>query len=167
MKSLKKSSVRFATFVAVPVLLASATAWGNPAKAPEEKPEAAEDLGRIGLSLLQYAEDFNHTLPPMTDTNTAAKATKDYYKESEGIFVNSQTGQKYQPNTSLSDKKLDALKAGNIVLFYEPTSSSDNKRWVLMLLPKAGDDYDYSKGGWVRQIDEKDWPKLKQASGIE
>lgn len=164
---MNKLSRQLAVLTAVPVLLACATARGDSAKTPEEKPEAFRDLGRIGLSLLQYAEDFGHALPSMTDTDTVAKATKDYYGENEGIFVNGQTGQKYQPNVSLSTKKLEDLKEGGIVLFYESAPSSDNKRWVLVLLPKAGDDYDYSKGGWVRQIDERDWPKLKKASGIK
>ena len=167
MNALNTLPRRFAILVAVPVLLASTTAWGNSSKAPEKKPEAATDLGRIGLSLLQYAEDASQVLPPMADTDTVAEATKDYYRKEEGIFFNSQTGQKYQPNTSLSTRKSGSLKEGGIVLFYEPTASSENKRWVLILLPKAGGDYDYSQGGWVRQIDERDWKKLKKKSGIQ
>ena len=123
-------------------------------RADAENADSDSNLKQIGLAVMQYVQDYDETLPPMTDAATVKKAIFPYIK-SDDVFINPASHQPYLPNTSLSHRKLASINApADMVLYYEATPAPDNTRRVLFL------------DGHVKRFAESEWPRLKSTSHI-
>lgn len=117
------------------------------------KAAGLQNLRDVGQALLAYAKDGDKTFPPMKDAESARKALEPYAKNKDA-FTPPEGKDLYQPNPSLSGKKLaDIAKPEEVVAFYEAKPANDT-RGVLYL------------DGRVERIAENKWAALKKASGI-
>ncbi len=129
------------------------------AGAPVEQAQAAasasmSNLKQLGLGILQYAQDHNQTFPPLGDAGAMKKEVMAYVK-SEALFVHPGSKEAYQPNSSLSGKKLSSLAEPNSrVLAFEASAGTDGRRAILYA------------DGHVKRIAESDWPDIKKASQV-
>ena len=116
--------------------------------------QSLDNLRQIGLAMLQYTQDNDETLPPMTDAATVKKTIYPYVK-SDSVFVDPLTDIAYLPNTSLSHRTLATFNSpAEMVIYYEATPAPDNTRALLFL------------DGHVKRVPEADWPRLKAASHV-
>lgn len=122
--------------------------------APDPKEATVSDLKQIGLALLQYIQDYDETLPPMK--NAAVVKTALYpYVRSDAVFEQPQTHTLYQPNSSLSHRKLASFNdPSSMVVYYEAAPEDDGLRAVLFL------------DGHVKRLAKADWQRVRTASHI-
>ncbi|MGL5082859.1 MAG: hypothetical protein ACRC8A_15345 [Microcoleaceae cyanobacterium] len=124
------------------------------AQAEQIATEANDDLWLLGYALLLYSDENEGTLPPMETPTAAQDALFNWIGDRE-VFTYSQTSQPYQPNTSLSGKKLAEIpNPEQVVAFYETQPREDGSRTVVFL------------DGSVNQVTESDWSRVKQVSGL-
>jgi hypothetical protein len=128
------------------------------------------NLSQIGMALLQYAQDYDETLPPMqsaTSTEqlrrlerapmqeTTVQQSLLPYISSLDIFLHPATGQLYRSNPALSRKKLrHIITPTATVAFYEAAPDAEGKRAVLFV------------NGRVQQVTATEWKQFRQASQI-
>ncbi len=118
-------------------------------------PEAAplENLRQLGAAILLYAQDGDKTLPPLDDLAATRKALLPYAGMKD-VFTHPATRQPYQPNPSLSGKKLAAIaNPAATVIFYE-AQPTDDQRAILFL------------DGHAERLPESKWTKLKETANI-
>lgn len=124
---------------------------------PELNPMHAatrQRLKLLGTALIMYAQDYGDTLPPMKSVAAAKKALLPYVKDA-AVFAHPTTRELYQPNPTLSGKKLAHIPApADMVAFYEARPAADGTRGVLYCDSHYG------------RVYEEEWPRLRQASGI-
>lgn len=115
---------------------------------------SASNLKQLGLGILQYAQDHNQTFPPLEDAGAMKKAVMPYVKN-EDVFVHPGSKEAYQPNASLSSKKMSSLAEPNSrVLAYEANAGTDGRRAILYA------------DGHVKRESETEWPQIKKASQV-
>ncbi len=125
-----------------------------PPPAPDPIPASTSNLKQIGLALLQYTQDYDEVLPPMKSAAVTKAAIYPYVK-SDAVFQEPPTNVAYQPNTSLSHRKLASFQdPASMVVYYEPTLQSDRLRAVLFL------------DGHVKRLADADWQRVKSASHV-
>lgn len=117
----------------------------------------------LGLALEQYAQDYGGRLPPMQDSAGVrgplalyAEGTKTTSGERDSVFVDPETQEPFQPNPSLSGRKLASFGKARkwTVAFYAPHPDQFGVRQVLML------------DGQPRRVRAADWPRVRRASGM-
>jgi hypothetical protein len=120
-------------------------------RAQEVNDASLSNLRKLGTALLTYERD-RKVLPLLTDVRTAQEELV-LYVSSKDVFAQPETKKPYQPNPSLSGKKLaDIAKPEKTVVFYEATASPDGTRGVLFL------------DGHADRIPENNWKRIKQDS---
>lgn len=125
-----------------------------PAEDQSASQTSVRNLKQLSLGLLEYAQDWDETLPPMNDAATVKKTLLPYVK-SEQIFLQPETHRPYKANTSLSKRTLASFKdPATMVVFYEDAPDKDNTHAVAFL------------DGHVKRIPESQWPALKAASHV-
>lgn len=128
------------------------TTLGAPPNAVASNSES--NLKQLGLGVLQYAVDYENTFPPMRTAEEAKKAVMPYVKN-EVLFKHPETGEEYQPNPNLSNKKMATIaEPANTVLYYEMSVAPNGTRAVLYA------------DGHVKRIPEADWQGVKKAQRI-
>ncbi|NJK40122.1 MAG: hypothetical protein HC835_22065 [Oscillatoriales cyanobacterium RM2_1_1] len=133
---------------------AAAKATCEQLQAEQVAVEASDELWVLGYALLLYTEENDDTLPPMTTPAAAQEALFEWVGDRE-VFVYSQTAAPYQPNSSLSGKKLSAIaNPEEVVAFYEAQPRADGSRMVVYL------------DGAVGQVADSEWSGVKQVSGL-
>jgi hypothetical protein len=143
-----------------PVNLEFETTGNEAALATDDEKRAQEigdaslvNLRKLGTALLTYERE-RKVLPLLTDVRTAQEELV-LYVSSKDVFVQPDTKKPYQPNPSLSGKKLaDIAKPEKTVVFYEATAASDGTRGALFL------------DGHADRVPERNWKRAKQDSQI-
>jgi prepilin-type processing-associated H-X9-DG protein len=121
-----------------------------------EGPRAASisNLKQLALAVMQYAQDHNETFPPLQNVEEMKKALLPYVKN-EALFVHPGTGEPYQPNPALAEKRMAAMaEPAATVLFYEMSAGDDGRRGVAYA------------DGHVKRVSETEWPQIKKASRV-
>jgi hypothetical protein len=114
----------------------------------------ATHLSYLNQAIISYAGQNQDKLPKMTDASTVATELNSYIFDAT-YFYHPITQEAYQPNPSLSGKKLaDIANASEIVSFYENTPAADGTIGVVYL------------DGNVTRIKAEEWAKVKATSGI-
>lgn len=130
---------------------------GDTEAAPEEESgsdASIANLKQLGLAVMMYSQDYDETLPPLTDAAAAKKAIMPYVKNDK-VFVSPDTKQPFRFNAALSKHKLAAIKEpASMVLAYEAQPNKEQMRAVVFL------------DGHAKRVPESDWPRLKRASKI-
>lgn len=117
------------------------------------KAAGLQNLRDLGQALLAYSRDGDKTLPQMKDAESACKALEPYTKN-KNACAPPDSKELYQPNISLSGKKMsDIEKPEEVVAFYEKKAANDT-RGVLYL------------DGRVERVAESKWAALKKLSKI-
>ena len=112
------------------------------------------NLKQLGLGLIQYTQDNDETLPPMGNAS-AAKAALFPYIKSDSIFEQPPSHTFYQPNPSVSRRKLSSFDSpATMVVYFETTPQADGRRAVLFL------------DGHVKRLEDPDWQQAKAASHV-
>jgi hypothetical protein len=111
------------------------------------------NLLAVGEALAAYAQDGDKTLPVMKEAAAVAAALSPYCK-TKNAFTSPETKELYQPNPSLSGRKMaDVTQPGETVAFYD-VKPVNGQRAVLFL------------NGRAERVSETKWPALKKASQI-
>ena len=127
---------------------------GAPDQAQAAASVSLSNLKQLGLGIMQYAQDHDQTFPPLEDAAAMKKAIMPYVK-SESLFVHPNSKEAYQPNASLSGKKMTSLaEPATRVLGFEASPDANGRRAVLYA------------DGHVKRIAESDWPDIKKASQV-
>ncbi len=125
-----------------------------PPPAPDPIPASTSNLKQIGLALLQYTQDYDEVLPPLKNAAVAKTAIYLYVK-SDATFLEPPANVPYQPNTSLSHRKLASFQdPASMVVYYEAAPQSDGLRAVLFL------------DGHIKRLADADWQRVKSASHV-
>ena len=125
-----------------------------PPPAPDPIPASTSNLKQIGLALIQYTQDYDEVLPPMKSAAVTKAAIYPYVK-SDAVFQEPPANVPYQPNTSLSHRKLASFQdPASMAVYYEPAPQSDGLRAVLFL------------DGHVKRLANADWQRVKSASHV-
>ncbi len=112
------------------------------------------NMKQLALGTLQYAMDHNETFPPLQNVEEMKKALLPYVKN-ETLFVHPGTGEPYQPNPALAEKRMAAMaEPASTVLFYEMSPADDGYRGVAYA------------DGHVKRVSETEWPQIKKASRV-
>jgi len=122
----------------------------------EERPDASSltNLMQLGLAVVMYSQDWDGVLPPMEDAATVQEALWPYVK-SRDVFYHPETGDPYQPNASVSGKRLaDFPHPKDIIIFYEVTPAADGGRCAAFLDAHG------------QRVERDKWHRLKRVSGI-
>ncbi len=113
-----------------------------------------ENLRQLGLAARLYLDTHGNLFPLWTNSAAMKKSLLPLARD-ENIFAYPKTGEAYQPNTSLSGKKLSSVAdPATRVLFYEASAALDETRGIAYA------------DGHVKRIAEADWPVIKRASQI-
>ena len=145
------------------VLLSFAIA-DSTAKMHANAQQSQDRLFRLGVALLQYSDDYDGKLPPMTDAQTAHKALTSYAYETD--FLQPETSSFYLPNPALSGKNHADFNDVQIWAFSETKAAKDQSRNVLFL-PKFDSNIVHfaENSGFVkdsiRAVSEAEWRKIK------
>lgn len=136
-------------------MMAQMTQNGGQGGAAEDlNSKSNSNLKQLGLGIMQYTQDHNQTFPPLEDAAAMKKEVMPYVKNEE-LFVHPGSKEAYQPNSSLSGKKLSSLAEPNSrVLAYEASAGTDGRRGVLYA------------DGHVKRESETEWPQIKKASQV-
>jgi prepilin-type processing-associated H-X9-DG protein len=127
---------------------------GQGALQANKSQDSDSNLKQIGLAMLQYEQDWDEELPPMQSAAAAKEAIFPYVKV-ESVFIQPETKQPYQPNTSLSHRSLASFESPvTMVVYFEAGPAADGTRGVLFL------------DGHVKRIPEAQWLTLRRASHI-
>jgi hypothetical protein len=111
-------------------------------------------LESLGWALQGYASENDGVLPKI-DSPAAAKEALESFVGDSSAFVHPVTSEPYQPNPTLSGKKLAEIPNPNdTIAFYEATPAADGSRGVVYL------------DGVARRIAAADWAGVKQNSGL-
>ena len=122
-------SVRFLPLVAlVPLSFAIAD---SAAKMQANTQQSQDRLFHLGVALLQYSDDYDGHLPPMTNAKTARQTLRGYALESD--FLQPGTSIPYAPNPALSGKSHADFNDVQIWAFSETKTAKDKSRNVLFL----------------------------------
>jgi hypothetical protein len=128
-----------------------------PAMGPREmgRPVTSlSNLKQLAIGFEMYIQDYDDRLPPMMDPVAVKKVLLPYVKN-EGVFVHPTTREPYQPNPSLSHRKLNRIdQPDKVVAFYEGHPSAVDTRGVAFA------------DGHATRVPEAVWPQLKRASEI-
>jgi prepilin-type processing-associated H-X9-DG protein len=112
------------------------------------------NLKQLALGALQYSQDFGEKFPPLRTAEEMKKALLPYVKN-EALFIHPGTGEPYQPNPVLSEKRLASIaEPASMVLFYEMSAGDDGHRGVAYA------------DGHVKRVSETEWPQIKKASRV-
>lgn len=122
-----------------------------------------ERLFHLGVALLQYSDDYDGHLPPMTDAQTTRKALFGYALDAD--FVQPETEMLYAPNPALSGKKHADL-SNDIVAFYETVPAKDRSRNVLLLPPFDPKIVHYENNSgfvkdYIKLLSPEQWRKIE------
>jgi len=126
------------------------------ARAEMEQPmgEQQDNLKKLAMSLQMYSIDYD-VMPPMEEPS-AFRSALDEYVESKDVFLDSESGEPYALNATLSGKKMaDISDAKSMVAIYQPKAGKDGLRGVGFV------------DGSARRVSEAEWEELKKKSGIE
>ena len=159
--------------------------------APQES-ESRSNLQQLGHALRMYTHDYNYVLPPMENA-ASIRPLLTPYLQNRAAFINPDTKQPFLPNSSLSSRDLFSVykesyqKKQSIVALYEATSRADGSRYAVALpmpdgLNEKGEPLwkgqriivDATTGTYslispdfeIISISNRDWGKVKKASGI-
>ena len=162
MKISRFAAVSLSFFALVP--LSFAIADGVKKKRASSQ-QSQERLFRLGVALLQYSDDYDGKLPPMTDAKVARKALYSYAFDTD--FFQPGTTKPWQPNPALSGRK-HAEVSDEIVAFYAAKPAKDGARDVLLLPPFDPKIVHYeSNSGFVRDsvksLSKAEWQQVKPA----
>jgi hypothetical protein len=115
---------------------------------------SSSNLKQLALAALQYSQDVGEKFPPMQNADEMKRMLLPYVKN-EAIFVHPGTGEPYQPNAALSEKRLASVaEPASMVLFYEMSPGDDAHRGVAYV------------DGHVKRVSETEWPQIKKASRV-
>ncbi len=96
-----------------------------------ENVQAADNLKKIGLTILQYAQDNDEMPPPMRDPSTLQNALNDYIPAAQ-TFLNPVTSQPFLPNPKCNTIPLAEIDdPASLVIVYDQDPEPDGNRWVL------------------------------------
>lgn len=127
---------------------------GQPGNVQAIQAVSSSNLKQLGLATHQYAQDHNETFPPLQNAEEMKKALLPYVKN-EALFVHPGTGEPYQPNPALAQKRMAAMaEPASTVLFYEMSAGDDGYRAVAYA------------DGHVKRVSETEWPQIKKASRV-
>lgn len=116
--------------------------------------QASANLSELGSALLYYTSENDGTLPEMDDAAAVETSLTDWVSD-PSVFLHPGTAEPYQPNSSLSGKKLaEITNPEQVAAFYQVTADGDGMRWVVFL------------DGSVKQISEGDWSNVREVSGL-
>jgi hypothetical protein len=126
----------------------------NKAQIDSANSQISTHLSYLNQAIISYAGQNQDKLPKMTDATTVAAELSSYIYEPT-YFYHPITQEAYQPNASLSGKKLaDITNTSQIVSFYENSLAADGTIGVVYL------------DGNVTRIKSEEWEKVKVTSGI-
>lgn len=112
------------------------------------------NLRQLALAMLMCAEDYDDALPPMENAEAMQEVLLPYVKNGD-IFFHPETGEPYQPNPTLSGKRLaDFADPAKTIAFYEPTPAEDGSRGAAFV------------DGHAKRVGPAEWERLKGISGI-
>jgi len=112
------------------------------------------NLKSLALGLMQYCQDYDEAMPPMTDAASAQRLLQPYVS-SASLWVDPRTGQAYGINPSLAGRTLGSIVSpAQTAAFYETSPRPNGVRAVAFA------------DGHVDLVRETQWPQVKQASGI-
>lgn len=129
---------------------------------------SVHNLTTLGSALRSYLGYYDNTFPVMKDAATVKKTLLPFVSggygfasapgKKEDVFVHPATKEPYQPNPTLSGKKLaDIADSMEMVVFYEARPVADGTRGVLLLA---------SGFPLAKRVSEVEWAQLKKASKI-
>lgn len=111
------------------------------------------NLRKLGTAVMTYERE-RKVLPLLTDARTAQEELV-LYLSSKDVFVQPESKKPYQPNPSLSGKKLaDVASPEKTVVIFEAAPSADGTRGALFL------------DGHAERVPETNWKRVKQDSRI-
>lgn len=117
--------------------------------------QVTNHLYYLNQAIITYASSSSGVLPKMTDADTIATELSSYVYDPT-YFKHPTTQEAYQPNASLSEKKLaDITNTYEIVSFYEKTPGVDGTIGIVYL------------DGTTARIKTEEWAKIKETSGIK
>jgi hypothetical protein len=117
--------------------------------------QVTNHLYYLNQAIITYASANSDVLPKMTDADTIATELSSYVYDPT-YFKHPTTQEAYQPNASLSGKKLaDITNTSAIVSFYEQTPATDGTIGVVYL------------DGTTARVKTEEWAKIKATSGIK
>ena len=113
------------------------------------------NLYRLRLGLLQYAQHHQGNLPPMQNAATAHRALMPYVNH-VSPFYNITTGRPLIPNAALSNRNYRSITNGKtLISFYDPAPPEG--------YPEV---YYVTLSGHVEHVSLSRWPQVRQASGV-
>ena len=144
----------------------TAQTGGESASSAAAQAESQSRLKQLGRALIFYAQDYDELLPPMTSPLAVKKVLSPYVRKNDAVFLDPRTNEPYQPNASLSGKRVatvtrrgivkraEITHLANVVALYELTPAANGERDVLFL------------DGHVQRVSGAEWQRLKQASRL-
>jgi hypothetical protein len=158
-----------------------------------QKSDSRSNLQQLGQALRVYTHDYNYVFPPMKNLASIGPLLAPYL-QNKTAFINPDTKQPFLLNSSLSSRDLFSVykesyqKKQSIVALYEATSRADGSRYAVALpmpdgLNEKGEPLwkgqrikivDATTGTYslispdfkIISISNRDWGKVKKASGI-
>ncbi len=117
--------------------------------------QSSEDnLKSLTIALLMYSQDYDETMPPMTDAATAQNLLSSYTKD-PALWVDPRNQQAYGINPTLAGRAISTITSHDqIAVFYETNPRPDGTRAVAFL------------DGHVALLQDPQWQQAKQLSGI-
>jgi hypothetical protein len=126
----------------------------NKAQIDAANAQVTNHLYYLNQAIISYAGANSDTLPKMTDAETIATELGTYIYDAT-YFKHPISQEAYQPNASLSGKKLSSINnAYEVVSFYEKTPAADGTIGVVYL------------DGNATRVKAEEWDKIKATSGI-
>ena len=113
------------------------------------------NLKLLGIALIQYAQEYDETYPPMQNLEVFRKAILPYVKDDK-LFSQPKNQKPYLINPELSGKSFIKIKnPTTFVALYEAEVGSDGKRGVAFA------------DGHVKRVRPIEWTKIKKDSRIK
>jgi hypothetical protein len=126
----------------------------NKAQLDSINAQVSTHLYYLNQALTTYASTNSGMLPKTIDAATVESELNGYIVDT-AYFYHPVTQEAYQPNTSLSNKKLaDITNSEEIVSFYEKTPAADGTIGIVYL------------NGVTTRVKAEEWTKIKQSSQI-
>lgn len=116
--------------------------------------DSENNLRNLAVALLMYCQDYEQAMPPALDL-ASAQQYLDPYTKNPALWVDPQTQQTYGSNPALAGKSMESIAGPDqIVVFYETVPRQQGFRAVAFL------------DGHVARVQESQWPRVRQLSGI-